>query len=211
MVPGMSRSMHSVLVALAVALPGSAAAADARQAPTMPSPTQPTMPSPTQPTVPGTATAPAEDVSDAEIITLLEVISDTGVDDNRDAQKSVQDRQVKKYADRRMKHAKAAKKRQTALRNRHKLKSEEGKAHAAYKRDTHKDLAGTTKGREYDLMYIDDEIETLTNILDVIDRQFMPYVDLPALRTEVQLVRTEIDGDLKEAEKLRDRLTKPAA
>lgn len=221
----MSRSKHSLplTVALAVALPCTVAAASDQAQPSQPTqPMQPTQPhTGAPPSTPGTGTtthpnapthgtasnAPQEEISDAQIITLLEIVSDSDVEHNRKAHKAMKDRRAKKFADTRMKHAKAAKKRQAALKNRNKFKTDRGDAATVYETtvvEVYKDLDTAKAGREYDMAYLDDEIETLTNIVDLIDRKLLPNVDLPELRDELNTVRAEAETDRAEAERIRE-------
>lgn len=207
-------------VALALALPGVAAA---ETSPTPPPPGTvpgaPTNPNPTTPPTHNTEANPTnvntDDLSDAEILMVIETISDRTAAHNRHAQKSAKHKRVKKYADNRVKHAKAAKKRQTAMRNRHKLKPQPSEFVTAYGiaiDGSYKDLDTAAKGPEFDTTYIDDEIQVLTDVLDAVDRKFMPSVDLPELRDELNTVRAQVAADLVEAEAIRGALrAQPAA
>lgn len=212
-----TRTTLPLTVALALALPG-VAAADMPPGPSQPStPTTgaPTHPSPsTSPThnteqTPTNVQTPTDELSDEEILMVMETINDTSAEHNRRAQKAAKNKRVKKFAEMRVKHAKGAKKRQTALHVRHKLKPKTGPTDVAYKAsmtEIYKDLDTATRGNEYDTTYIDDEVQALTNVLDTIDRRFMPNVDLPELRDELNTVRAQVDSDLKEAEAIRDAL-----
>ncbi|WAS94954.1 DUF4142 domain-containing protein [Nannocystis punicea] len=204
-------------VALALALPG-VAAADMPPDPSQPTP--PTSGAPTNPNPPTSPThntdtnptnvqAPTDKMTDEEILMVIETISDKTADHNRKVQKTAKNRRVKKFAENRAKNAKAAKKRQTALHVRHKLKPKPSQIDTATRDSmdqTYKDLDTAAKGNEYDTTYIDDEIQTLTNTLDTIDRKFMPAANLPELRDELNTVRTQVDSDLREAESIRDAL-----
>ncbi|WP_434420259.1 DUF4142 domain-containing protein [Nannocystis pusilla] len=204
-------------VALALALPG-VAAADMPPGPSQPS--TPTSGAPTNPNPPTSPTnntdqnptnvqTPTDELSDEEIVMVMQTINDTSAEHNRRAQKSAKNKRVKKFAETRVKHAKAAKKRQTAMHARHKLKPKTGATDVAYRAsitEIYKDLDTATRGNEFDTTYIDDEIQALTNVLDAIDRKFMPNVDLPELRDELNTVRAQVDTDLKEAETIRDAL-----
>ncbi|PCC71902.1 protein of unknown function [Nannocystis exedens] len=211
-------------VALALALPGVAAATDVPPDPSRP--TTPTTGAPTNPHPPTSPThntdenptnvqAPTDEITDEEILMVIETISDSSAEHNRRVQKSIKNRRVKKFAENRVKHARAAKKRQTAMHARHKLKPKSGPVDAAYKAsmdETYKDLDTAARGHEFDLTYIDDEIQALTNIRDAIDRKFIPNVDLPELRDELNTVRAQIETDLKAAEAIRVALrAQPAA
>ena len=211
-----TRTTLPLTVALALALPG-VAAAD-QPGPTQPSTPTTGAPTPTKPATspthnteqtPTNVRAPTDELTDEEILMVMETINDTSAEHNRRAQKAAKNRRVKKFAETRVKHAKTANKRQTAMHTRLKLKPKTGPTDVAFKAamtEIYKDLDTATRGNEYDTTYIDDEIQALTNVLDAIDRRFIPNVDLPELRDELNTLRAQVETDLKEAEAIRDAL-----
>lgn len=209
-----TRTTLPLTVALALTLPG-VAAADMPPGPSQPStpttgaPNPPTSPTHNTEQNPTNVQKPTDELTDEEILMVMETINDTSAEHNRRAQKAAKNRRVKKFAETRVKHANGAKKRQTAMHARHKLKPKTGATDVAFKAsitEIYKDLDTATRGHEYDTKYIDDEVQALTNVLDTIDRKFMPNVDLPELRDELNTVRAQVDSDLKEAEAIRDAL-----
>ncbi|MBZ5708486.1 DUF4142 domain-containing protein [Nannocystis pusilla] len=216
----MSRIKHSLplTVAFAVALPCAAAFAMPPDQPQPSTPTTGTQPPGTGTRTPGTGTTtpapgtttPATDgLTDEEIVTFLEVYNDVGLDNNRKHRKSMKDKRVKKFAETRIKHANGAKKRLTTIRTRNKFKPKRSGDVTNYETtvvEAYGDLDNTKKGREFDTAYIDDEIQVMTNMVDTIDRVLLPSVDLPELRDELTTMRTEVQGDIREAEKIRDSL-----
>lgn len=166
---------------------------------------------PAAPATPPTETAvPAEvPVTDADIIMVLSTINELTSQEARDAQKSAQDRRIKKFADTRVKRAAAAKKRQTTLRNRFKLQPSGSAVNDTLKQEfeaTYKDLDGLERGAAFDRAYIDNELEALTNIAETINRRLLPAVMLPQLRTELKTVLDQVESDRKEAQRLQTAL-----
>lgn len=205
----------SLIAVLAVAAPGSGAAASPdRPAPSllalvdgMP-PDQPTTPGQPSPPTQTTPTQPV--VTDVEIFAVLETITDTSIDHAREAQKTASDRRVKKFAESIVKRNTAAKRRQASLRTRHNLQAAAGQTSESFQREaeqTFSDMRGLEKGGAYDRAFIDNNVELLSNAIGYINNRLLPNVQLPALRTELQTVVGQLETDLKSAQKLQSQLT----
>ncbi|HEY8377861.1 MAG TPA: DUF4142 domain-containing protein, partial [Nannocystis sp.] len=116
---------------------------------------------------------------------------------------------VKKYADSLIKRNTAAKRRHATLRARHNIQSTAGQVSESFEREveqTFADMRGLEKGANYDRMYIDNQVELLSNAIGYVNNRLLPGAQLPALRTELQTVASQLEADLKSAQKLQSQL-----
>jgi putative membrane protein len=172
-------------------------------------------PMPEEPAAEAVVTPPApEPLADPQIAAVTQAANQAEVEQAKIAQKKAKHARVKKFAAMMIKHHGDAQKKQDKLAKKLTLTVEDSPALAELKssnQSTLEKLESTNAGPDFDMAYMNAQVEAHQKVLDVIDKQLLPNAQNEELKTLITELRPVIEAHLTEAREISGLLSAPAA
>lgn len=164
--------------------------------------------------VPEEPPAPAiEKMSDEQIADVLASSNQAEIDEAKLAQKRAKNARVKKFAGVMLKEHADAQKKLMALTKKLSISMASSSLSSEIKIGTSstQEKLKTMSGEEFDIAYMDGQVNAHQNLLDALDKKLSPQVTSDELRTVVGEVRLTVEKHLTEAREISQGLLAPGA
>jgi putative membrane protein len=160
-------------------------------------------------------TPPApEPLQDPQIAAVTQAAHQAEVEQAKIAQKKAKHARVKKFAAKMIKDHGAAQKKQDKLVKKLSLTVGDSPALAeltSSNQSALEKLETTNAGPDFDMAYMNAQVEAHQKVLDMIDKQLLPNAQNEELKTLLTEIRPVIEAHLTEAREITGLLTGPAA
>jgi putative membrane protein len=156
--------------------------------------------------------AKAADLSDQQITHITDTVDSGEIEQAKLAQSKAKNASVKKFAKQMATHHGKSKKEGEKLAKKSALEPQESPVCEDLKRKSDETLETlkTTEKADFDQKYMDAQVTQHEEVLNLIDRQLMPSVESPELKSQLEKTRTMVDSHLSEAKQIQTELSSKA-
>lgn len=168
------------------------------------------LPAPAAETPPPAAEVPK--LADAEIAAILKAANNSEIEQGKLAKTKAKNKHVKDFAAMMVKDHTDMNKKGDAIAKKANLepKDNEISAHMTDEaKTTLEQLKGTAKGQDFDIAYIDAQINAHTQVLEAIDKRLLPSVQNADLKTELEAARPKVEAHLGQAKEIKAMISPP--
>lgn len=169
----------------------------------------PVSPMPTEPV----ATAPAETLTDDQIVKITETINTGEVEQAKLAQKTSKNGKVKKYAQHMISEHNKANQKTASIAKKAQIKPADSPTaqNLSDKASRTKETLATTDKADFDKRYIDAQVEAHESVALLIDSKLLPNASNPELKARLEDAKKMVEEHLAEAKEIQSNLATASA